>query len=348
MTIRVGIIGASGYTGAELIRLAAVHPEISVEYVTANQYKGTRVDELYPHLYGVSDATYETYELKSAIEKADVFFLALPHGKAMQAGAELLGVGRKVVDLSADFRLSDKEIYEAWYKTEHTNPELLGKVAYGLPELYEEKIKNADYVANPGCYPTSAILALAPLLKSKAINTDGIIINSLSGVSGAGRDPKPSTHFCAVDESLTAYKVGGVHQHTPEIEQYLSDVAGSAITLSFTPHLMPISRGILTTAYADVSSDVSAAELREMLDAFYREKPFVRVLPEGQFPQTKSVLGSNYCQIGVAFDKRTGKVIVVSAIDNLVKGASGQAIQNMNILLGLPQEAGLGQLGLAP
>lgn len=348
MTLKIGIIGASGYTGAELIRLSMLHPEMSIEYITANQYRSTAVRDLYPQLTGITDAVYEAYDLDTASGKADLFFLALPHGKAMEVAPELLEAGHKVIDLSGDFRLSDVAVYESWYKTKHTNPELTGKAVYGLPELYEDKIKEADFISNPGCYPTSALLALAPLLKEKLVKTGGIIVDSLSGVSGAGRDPKPNTHFCTVDESLTAYKVGGVHQHTPEIEQYLSDVSGEEITISFTPHLMPISRGILTTAYADAINYVSLDELMDIYTSFYEDKPFVVVLPKGQFPQTKSVMGSNYCQIGLAVDERTGKIIVISAIDNLVKGASGQAVQNMNIMMGLPQDTGLKIAGLMP
>jgi len=348
MSLSVGIIGASGYTGAELIRLAAGHPEMKIEYVTANQYRGTRVSELYPHLAGICDLSYDAYSLEAASGKADVFFLALPHGKAMEVAPELVDAGHKVIDLSGDFRLSDPGVYEAWYKTEHTNPEFIGKAVYGLPELYEDKIKSASFISNPGCYPTGALLALAPLFKEKLINIDGVIVNSLSGVSGAGRDPKPDTHFCKVEGSLTAYKVGGVHQHTPEIEQYLSDVADEAVKISFTPHLMPISRGILTTAYADAATSVDLDGLVELYGSFYADKPFVVVLPKGQYPQTKNVAGSNYCHIGLALDERTGKIIVISAIDNLVKGASGQAIQNMNLLMGLPQDTGLKLPGLTP
>ena len=348
MSLKVGVIGASGYTGAELIRLAAGHPEIKIEYVTANQYRGVEVSELYPHLTGTSDLVYDAYDLEVASNKADIFFLALPHGKAMEVAPELLSAGHKVIDLSGDFRLDDAQVYKAWYKKEHTNPELIEEAIYGLTELYEEKIKGARFISNPGCYPTGAILALAPLLSEGLINTEGIVVNSLSGVSGAGRDPKPDTHFCKVEGSLTAYKVGGVHQHTPEIEQYLSDIAGRAIRVSFTPHLMPVSRGILTTAYADAVGIAGVEELLDLYTSFYANKPFVSILRKGRYPQTKSVVGSNYCQIGLALDERIGKIVVVSAIDNLIKGASGQAIQNMNVMMGLPQDMGLKRAGLMP
>ncbi|HEY3374190.1 MAG TPA: N-acetyl-gamma-glutamyl-phosphate reductase [Candidatus Aquicultor sp.] len=348
MTIRVGIIGASGYTGAELIRLAVAHPEMEITYVTANQYQGTRVDELYTNFYGITDLVYEPYEFTTAIKKAELFFLALPHGKAMKPAAQFQSSDHKVIDLSADYRLHDASAYRTWYTMEHTNPELLGRAAYGLPEIYENKIKESTFVANPGCYPTSAILAIAPLLAKHKARMSGIIIDSLSGVSGAGRDAKPETHFCKVDESLTAYKAGGKHQHTPEIEQYLSDIAGEKIIISFTPHLVPISRGILTTAYVDAIGDTNLDELLELYNEFYKNKPFVNVLPKGQLPQTKSILGSNYCQIGLVYDERTNKITAFSAIDNLVKGASGQAIQNMNLMMGLPQDMGLKQPGLMP
>ncbi|MDI6717335.1 MAG: N-acetyl-gamma-glutamyl-phosphate reductase [Actinomycetota bacterium] len=348
MALKVGIIGASGYTGSELIRLAAGHPEISIEYVTANQYKGMAVSDLYPHLTGVYDGKYESFDLDTAIAKADVFFLALPHGKAMEVAPDILEAGCKVIDLSGDFRLSDPTVYEVWYKKEHTRPDLIEKAVYGLPEIYEEKIKKASFVSNPGCYPTGAILALAPLLSEGLIDTEGIVINSLSGVSGAGREPKPETHFCKVEGSLTAYKVGGIHQHTPEIEQYLSDIASKPIVISFTPHLMPISRGILTTAYTDAVGSTSLDELLDLYKLYYKGKTFVHILPRGQYPQTKNVAGSNYCHIGLAFDERTNKIIVISAIDNLVKGASGQAIQNLNIMMGFPQDMGLKHAGLMP
>jgi len=348
MSVRVGIIGASGYTGAELMRMALPHPQIEITYVTANQYKDTKVTGLYPHLTGMTELVFEAYDLEAAGKKADVFFLALPHGKAMEVAPELLAAGFKVIDLSGDFRLSEASVYEAWYKTKHTNPELIGEAVYGLPELFEEKIEGAKFVSNPGCYPTGALLALAPLLKEKMVKTSGVIIDSLSGASGAGRDPKPGTHFCRVEGSLTAYKVGGVHQHTPEIEQYLTEIAGAPMTVSFTPHLMPVSRGILTTTYADAGGPVTLDALLELYNSFYRDKPFVHILPKGQYPETKNVAGSNYCHIGLAHDERTGKVIVISAIDNLVKGASGQAIQNMNILMGLEQDMGLRHVGLMP
>jgi N-acetyl-gamma-glutamyl-phosphate reductase len=330
------------------MRIAALHPEIEITYMTANKYAGTKVTSLYPHLTGLVDLTFEAYGLQSAGKSADAFFLALPHGKAMEVAPELLAAGYKVVDLSGDFRLADAAVYEAWYKTAHTNPELIGQAVYGLPELFEESIEGADFISNPGCYPTGALLALAPLLKAKAVKTSGIIVDSLSGVSGAGRDAKPGTHFCKVEGSLTAYKVGGVHQHTPEMEQYMSQLAGEKMTISFTPHLMPVSRGILTTAYADVNGKTSLGELHELYSSFYAGKPFVHILPEGRYPETKNVAGSNYCHIGLAHDERTGKAIVVSAIDNLVKGGSGQAIQNMNILIGLDQQTGLKHVGLMP
>ncbi len=348
MAVKVGIIGASGYTGAELIRLAAAHPEVEITYVTANQYQGVRVDELYPHLIGISDAVFEAYDFKTAVSKADLFFLALPHGRGMEVASLLLDADHQVIDLSGDFRLSDAATYEAWYKTEHTSPELIVRAAYGLPELFEEKIRESTFISNPGCYPTGAILALAPLLAKKLVKTENIIIDSLSGVSGAGREPKPGTHFCKVDGNLTAYKVGGVHQHTPEIEQYLSEVAGEKLVVSFTPHLVPVSRGILTTAYANSMGKVDLDKVIEAYNEFYKDKPFVHVLSKSKYPETKNVLGSNFCHIGLAYDDRMDRVIAISAIDNLVKGASGQAIQNMNIMLGLPQDMGLRGVGLAP
>ncbi len=340
--IRVGIVGVSGYGGGELARLLIAHSLVRLTYVTSGTYAGKPLRAALPGA-APSDLVCEVFDGAAAADKCDLVFLAGESGLAMKAAPGLLEAGLKVVDLSADFRLKDPAVYQEWYKAEHTAPELLGEAVYGLPEFYKESIANANLVANPGCYPTSAILALAPLLNDDLIVPQTIIVDSYSGVSGGGRSKFGlDYHFSEVNESLRPYGVGGIHRHTPEIEQTLSQVAGVAVTLTFTPHLAPITRGILTTAYATLRSS------GDFLAEFYRDSytvqldaPFVTILEPGQFPATKHVYGTNFCHIGLAVDKRTNRVIVVSAIDNLVKGAAGQAIQNMNLMCGFDETTGL-------
>jgi N-acetyl-gamma-glutamyl-phosphate reductase len=277
----------------------------------------------------------------------DVVFLALPHGTSMQAAPVFLKAGKKVVDLSADFRLRDVKLYEKWYE-KHSAPKALRKAVYGIPELYRNSIKKADFVANPGCYPTSVILGTAPVLKGNWIDETSIIVDSKSGVSGAGREPQIGSLFCEVASGFQPYKVGGRHRHLPEMEQELSVLAGHKIKVSFTPHLLPISRGILSTIYAPLKKKCTPAQLTEFYKTFYHDEKFIRIYKTGTFPNISFVRGSNYCDIGVTVDTRTNMVIIVSAIDNLIKGASGQAIQNMNIVCGFPEETGLGVVSLFP
>jgi N-acetyl-gamma-glutamyl-phosphate reductase len=265
----------------------------------------------------------------------------------MEVVPTFLGLNRKVVDLSADYRLRDPQVYGQWYEP-HLSPRLLGKAVYGLPEIRRAKIARASLVANPGCYPTSIILALAPLLRNGLIDTASIIADSKSGVSGAGRSAKVDNLYCEVNDGFKAYGVGGVHRHIPEIEQELALIAGTSLAISFTPHLVPMDRGILSTCYATPTRGISAAELLAIYRDHYRNEPFVRLMPEGQFPSTAFVRGSNCCDIGLAVDGRTGRVIIVSAIDNLVKGASGQAVQNMNLMCGFPETMGLMGISLFP
>lgn len=348
--LKVAIVGASGYTGVELIRLLSNHPEVEITAVTSEQSAGKNITSIFPSLTGVFERSLEPLSIDNIASKADLIFTALPHQKAMEVVPHFLKAGKKVIDLSADFRIKDAAIYGAWYE-EHKAPELLKEAVYGLPELHREEIKDARLVANPGCYPTSAILALAPLLKNGLIDNSSIVIDSKSGVSGAGRSATRDTHFPEVNEGFKAYKVAE-HRHTPEIEQELSVIADASITVSFTSHLLPVNRGILSTIYASLISQESGVrsqeELDDLYDEFYKDKQFVRVYPSGSFPNINNVKGSNFCDIGVKLDKRTNRVIIVSAIDNLVKGASGQAVQNMNIMYGFPENTALKGLPVFP
>jgi len=345
--LKVAVVGASGYTGVELLRLLHGHPEVIVTCVTSEQSAGKRISDVFPSLRGGCDLVLESVEPTAVAAKADLIFTALPHQAAMKVVPTFLALGKKVVDLSADYRLQDADEYARWYEP-HLSPELLAEAVYGIPEIRRDRIAGAQLVANPGCYPTSIILGLAPLLKNGLIDSGTIISDSKSGVSGAGRAAKVDNLYCEVNDGFKAYGVGGVHRHIPEIEQELSLLAGVQVTISFTPHLVPMDRGILSTIYAALRTPASAGELLELYQVHYGGEPFVRVLPLGQFPSTAYVKGGNCCDIGVGVDQRTGRVIVVTAIDNLVKGASGQAIQNMNILSGFPETMGLAGLALFP
>ena len=344
--MKVGIAGASGYTGLELIRMLVRHPEVEISVVTSERYAGQRIDEVFPSLKGLLDLTLKELSVEELLREADFVFTALPHGTSMNAVDGLIRGGRRVVDLSADFRLRDVTVYETWYGV-HSCPHLLEEAVFGLPELYRNDIKRSRLVANPGCYPTGAILALAPLLEAKKIAGRGIIVDAKSGVSGAGRNPSLTTLFCEVAEGFKAYSVG-THRHGPEIEQELSLCFGEAVSVLFVPHLSPMSRGILSTIYAPFREALSTDEVYGLYQRRYADEPFVRVCPPGTFPGTTVVRGSNYCDIGVKADERSGHVIVVSAIDNLVKGASGQAIQNMNLMCGFPETTGIAQVPLTP
>ena len=346
-TRRVAIAGASGYTGVELLRFLGQHPGAQVVTLTAETHAHQPISQVFPSLRGFVDLTCVPLDPVSLAADVEFAFLALPHKASMTVGAELVRRGVRVLDLSADFRLKDATAYPAWYGFEHTAPALLGEAVYGLPELHREAIASAKLVAVPGCYPTSAILGLSPLLVRGLVDPETIVIDSISGVSGAGRKPELPTHYSEVNESLKAYGVAK-HRHTPEIEQELSRVAGCRVTVTFTPHLAPLTRGILTTITARLARGQTTADLLEAYREFYRDRPFVRVLDEGRLPETKHVLHSNLCDIGLVGDPRTGRVIVVSAIDNLAKGASGQAVQCFNLMAGLDERAGLWFPGLYP
>lgn len=345
--INAAIVGGSGYTGLELLRLLLRHPRVQVSAVTSRTYQGRKVQQVFPSL-GDLDLLFSDPAAGEFAREAEVLFTAVPHKEAMEIIARFFPDQRlKIIDLSADFRFQDPETYQAWYGP-HQAPELLKQSVYGLPELHTPAIRQARLIGNPGCYPTSIILGLAPLLKEKWIETTGLVADSKSGVSGAGRSPALGSLYCEVDEGFKAYKVGGEHRHTPEIEQELSRLAGQPLTITFTPHLVPMSRGILSTIYGYPRKGTTWEDLWDLYAAFYREAPFVRLLERGELPNTLRVRGSNYCEIGWRIDARTGRVIILSAIDNLVKGASGQAVQNMNILLGWDQTLGLTQLPLYP
>ncbi len=345
--LNIAIAGSSGYAGGELFRILLHHSRSEIVAVTSEKSAGKPIAEIFPHLAGLTNLVCEPLDPDTIAKKADIIFLALPHVTAQEAAFRFHKLGKKVVDLSADYRLADPAVYEKWYEHCHQHPELLKSAVYGLPELHREKIKQASLVANPGCYPTSAILGLAPLLKEGIIDLQSIVIDSKSGVSGAGRSPSLAHHYPEVNEGLMAYKIG-THRHTPEIEQELSAVAGQKVIVSFTPHLIPMNRGILTTIYARFSRELNAAQFHAIYEEFYKQEPFLRVLAPGRFPNVGNVRGSNFCDIGVYADRRTDRAVVVTAIDNLVKGASGQAVQNMNLMMGLDETEGLKFAGLFP
>jgi N-acetyl-gamma-glutamyl-phosphate reductase len=337
--LRIAVLGGSGYTGLELLRILSHHPEARVVAVTSRQHQGVSVGEVFPSLHAFPGLVFTTPDVDALCKSADWVFTAVPHQAAMSVVPRFLEAGLRVIDLSADFRLRDSKTYESWYQT-HSAPELLAQAVYGLSEIYREEIASAKLVANPGCYPTSALLPLIPLLRSGMVRADGIIVDSKSGVSGAGRNPSIVTLYAEANEALRAYKIGD-HRHTPEIEQELSAAAGQAVVVNFTPHLIPMTRGILTTIYAHMADMVPTGKVLDALREFYVGSPFVRILGEGKFPDVSFVRGSNFCDIGARVDRRTNRVVLVSAIDNLVKGASGQAVQNLNIMAGLDQSVGL-------
>ena len=337
--LRVAVAGASGYTGFELIRILSGHPQARLTMITSRQQMGKKLADFYPAFRKHLDLTFEDAAPDQFAESADLVFTALPHQAAMDLVPALLERNLKVVDLSADYRFRDPEVYARWYEP-HKTPELLPGAVYGLPELYRESIRTARLVGNPGCYPTSVILAAAPLLRGSLIDSGTIIADSKSGASGAGRGLSLPLHFCEAHESFKAYKVAE-HRHTPEIEQELSLLAGQSIQISFTPHLVPMSRGILSTVYATLKPGLSASEVERAFHLFYDDAPFVRLCGKGELPTTLQVRGSNYCDMGWKVDERVRRVIVVSVIDNLTRGASGQAVCNMNLMSGFPEDMGL-------
>ena len=344
--VTAGIYGASGYTGQELLRLLLRHPQVEIAAVTSRQYKGLPLTKVFPGFQGLTTLVFADHTPEELAGLCDVVFLALPHGVSMQVVPVFHAAGIKVIDLSADFRIHDVATHETWYG-KHTSSGLMADAVYVLPEINRSAIASSTFIANPGCYPTSVILGLAPLLKGNYVDTNSIIVDSKSGVSGAGREAQVGSLYCEVAEGFKAYNVGR-HRHTPEMEQELSLLAGRQITLSFTPHLLPVSRGILSTIYAGLTKEVSSQELLDLYRDFYQTEAFVTVYPEGALPNISSVRGTNFCHIGLIVDVRTSRVVVLSAIDNLVKGAAGQAIQNMNILCGFAEDSGLTMMPLFP
>jgi len=342
--IRVGIVGGTGYTGVELLRLLASHAEVEVVVITSRAECGRRVDSLFPNLRGVYDLCFTDPSVET-LSACDIVFFATPHGVAMHLVPQLLATGTRVIDLSADYRIQDTSLWAQWYGEPHASPNLVGEAIYGLPELNRAKIAQAQLVACPGCYPTSVQLGLMPLLASNQVETHSLIASSASGVSGAGRQAKIDNLLSETADSYKAYAVTG-HRHLPEIEQGLAAVAGERVELTFVPHLLPIVRGIHSTLFARLKD--SAAALQDLFEDYYRDELFVDVLPAGTYPQTRTVKGANRCQISIEVPQQRDTVVVMAVIDNLVKGASGQAVQNMNIMLGFPEDAGLTQVGLLP
>ncbi len=349
--MKVAVVGSTGYTGQELIRLLLQHEKVEMHTAVSNTYAGKSLASVYPGFQKVSDLVCADANLEQLAGEVDLIFLALPHGHAAsRVTAEVLQKCR-IIDLGGDFRLHDVSDYQEWYDFKHPNPELLQEAVYGLPELTRDQIKKARLIANPGCYATCSILTLAPLLSHKLIDPDSIVIDAKSGVSGAGRSLELGTHFNECNESIKAYKVAG-HRHTPEIEQQLAACSKTDFRVSFTPHLVPMNRGILVTAYASLKSLMSTAELFAVYESFFGDEYFVRLFSPTdeiyKFPETRWVKGSNFCDIGMAIDQRTKRVIAVGALDNLIKGAAGQAIQNMNLMFGWPETTGLKQSAIFP
>jgi len=337
--VKVAIAGATGYTGAELVKLITGHPRAELVAVTSRSYGGEALENIFPAMRSIVNIRCEEMEPKSLSGRVDCIFLALPHKVSMQYAPVFLENNIKVVDLSADFRFKTLSAYEETYQ-KHSAPELLERSVYGLSELYEDKIREADLIGNPGCYPTSFLLPILPLIREGAIRKDGIISDSKSGVSGAGRSLSLTSHFCEVTESFKPYKVGA-HRHVPEMEEILSEHAREKINITFVPHLLPMSRGMLTTIYAELSEKTTYEAILKIFMNYYESRHFVRILPKGKFPDTAHVRGTNFCDIGFWVDDKSRRIIIVSAIDNILKGAAGQAVQNMNLMFGMDEKSGL-------
>jgi N-acetyl-gamma-glutamyl-phosphate reductase len=341
--IRVAVAGASGYMGAELLRVLLRHPHVRLTGVTSERRAGERLDRAFPHLRGLTDLVFHDLDAAWLADVADVVFLALPHMESQKAVPALRAAGRKVIDLSADYRLRDPEDYVRWYRTPHTDRSHLAEAVYGLPELHRKALAGASLVAAPGCYPAGAVLAVAPLVKNGLARLEGIVIDGKSGVTGAGaqgRNADPMYLYTEANENVQAYAIAS-HRHTPEIEQELGALAGSPLRVTFTPHLIPINRGLLTTASVPLTTTLPTADLLRVYRDFYAGEPFVRVLDEGDRPTTRRVVGSNFCDVAIVADARTGRALCVSAIDNLGKGGSGTGVQDLNILCGWDERTGL-------
>jgi N-acetyl-gamma-glutamyl-phosphate reductase len=342
--IKVGIVGGTGYTGVELLRLLASHPQVELRVITSRSEAGMAVADMYPNLRGHVDIAFSVPDVEQLAE-CDVVFYATPHGVAMAGAGELLERGVRVIDLGADFRIKDIPVWEQWYGMKHTRPDLVEQAVYGLPENNREAIKGAQLIACPGCYPTATQLGYLPLIENGLIDTSRLIADTKSGVSGAGRKASVGTLLCEASESLKAYAVTG-HRHQPEISERLSAVAGHQVGLTFVPHLIPMIRGIHATLYATLKGDV--ADLQGLYEERYKDEYFVDVMPAGSHPETRSVKGANHCRIAIHRPQGGDTVVILSVIDNLVKGASGQAVQNMNVMFGLDEQCGLEQIALLP
>jgi len=339
MKVKVGIIGATGYAGKKLIQILIRHPYIEIVSLSAKLNAPTSISKIFPEFKNIIDLECLNFENADEVAKiTDLVFLALPHTVSMNIVPKFLESGKKVIDLSADFRLQYHLVYEEWYKVKHDCPQIINEAVYGLPELYKVEIKKAHLIANPGCYPTSIILGAAPLLKKRLVELKNIIVDAKSGVSGVGRGPSLKTHFPERNESLSAYSVGS-HRHIPEIEQEMSKLARQEVKITFVPHLIPMDSGILSTIYLSLKKQVEINELLSLYKKFYLSCPFVRLVEE--FPETKWVVGSNYCDISIKENTRTKQIIIFSTIDNLIKGAAGQAVQNMNLMYGFEETCGI-------
>lgn len=347
--IKAGLVGVTGYTGMEMARLLATHPGMRLVRATSRSQAGAVLGNLFPGLRATAcaDVQVSVPEADDLARNCDVVFLAVPHGAAMDFAAELLKAGVPVVDLSADFRLRDPQVYAQWYGQEHRHPELLSQAVYGLPEINAEAVAKAKLVANPGCYPTSVILGLYPALKNGLVHTSDIVADSKSGATGSGRKAAVGSLFCEVSDTFRAYNLGK-HRHTPEIEQEVSLVAGEDMRISFNTHLLPINRGILSTIYTKLTQERTVEDIHALYTDFYADAPWVRVLPLGELPETRWVRGTMFCDIGLVVDPRTNRLLIVTAIDNLCRGASGQALANANLVCGLPLQSGLDFAALAP
>ena len=345
--IKAGIIGSTGYAGAELVRLLMGHKEVEIVWYGSRSYVDENYASIYRNMFELVDARCFDDNMEELSKKADVIFTATPQGFLASVVNEEMLSHTKIIDLSADFRIKDVNIYEEWYKIEHKSPQFIKEAVYGLPEINREEIKKTRLLANPGCYPTCSTLSIYPLAKEGLIDMNTIIIDAKSGTSGAGRGAKVANLYCEVNENIKAYGVAS-HRHTPEIEEQLSYASGQEVKLNFTPHLVPMNRGILITAYANLTKDISEEEIRDLYKKYYKDEYFVRVLHAGECPETRWVEGSNFVDVNIKVDKRTNRVIMMGAMDNLVKGAAGQAVQNMNLMFGLDEKEGLMQPPMFP
>jgi len=338
--LRAAIIGATGYGGVELIRLLLSHPHVEITSVISSSSAGAPIADGYPHLNEIMVGALDGIDVDMMKQKSDVVFLATPHGVASELAPKLVDAGLKVVDISGDFRLKSGEVYEKWYKHKPADPKYVDKAVYGLSEVFGDEVRQTEFVSNPGCFPTATVLGLIPIVNKGWADLSSIIVDAKTGVSGAGRGFSLTSHYSEINENLLAYKVNK-HQHTPEIEQVLSRVAGEEVVVSFTTHLVPMTRGILSTMYVKLNGKHSEDEIIGMYRQYYEGRRFVRIRPQGKYPATKEVWGSNYCDIGLSVDERTGRLTIISVIDNLVKGAAGQAVQNLNLMMGWDETTGL-------